>query len=165
VRGDARAASAALALLVAHAGCAITGTYEPRPSPRITPLDVTGQRVFVRDGRRQEVGLLGGGATELVRRDDAAVAEARKYRRDRLLAWTFSAASLGAFGAGAYFGLEKDQRHRGLGADLFFGGFLSSLVSLGLASAAAHDLMNAVTIFNDDLEGPSAARAPPYAPP
>ena len=155
------ARTVATALLLAHAGCAITGTYEPRPSPRITPLDVSGQRVFVRDGRRQEVGLLGGGAEELVRGDDAAIAEARPYRRHRLAAWTFSVASLGAFGAATYFSLEKDRRHEGLGADLFFGGFLASLVSLGFASAAAHDLTNAVDIFNDDLEAARAAGTPP----
>ena len=157
----ARTVAVAAGLLLAHAGCAITGTYEPRPSPRITPLDVTGQRVFVRDGRRQEVGLFGGGAEELVRGDDAAVAAVRPYRRNRLLAFTLSTAGLGAFGAATYFSLERDQRHEALGADLFFGGFLSSLVSLAFTSAATHDLMNGVTIFNDDLAAPPAARSPP----
>ena len=157
----ARAAAVAMALLAAHAGCAIMGTYEPRPSPRITPVDITGQRVFVRDGRRYDVGLLGGGAEALVRGDDAAVAEARPYRRDRLLSWTFLAASLGAFGAATTFSLERDHRHEALGADLFFAGFVSSLVSVAFASAAAHDLTNAVVIFNDDLEPARAASPPP----
>lgn len=160
-RARGRTAVVALALLLAHAGCAVTGSYEPRPSPRISPVDVTGQRVFVRDGRRYEVGLLaGGGAEDLVRGNELALSEARKVPRNRILGWLGFGLGVGATVSGGYFGLERDRQRSGLASELFFGGFASLLASIAFTSASNHHLVDAVDIFNDGLEPPAPAVPP-----
>ena len=131
-RAKLRGFALAAAALLATSGCAVTGTYEPRPSARISSVDATGYRIFVRDGERHEVGLLGGGAEELVRGDEAAVTEVRAHRRDRILAWSFLGLGLGGFTAGTILSLDKSHRHDELGAGLYFGAFAPIVASLHL---------------------------------
>ena len=148
----ARGVVLAVTALLAHAGCAVTGTYEPTPSPRISAVDATGYRTFVRDGQRHEVGLLGGGAEELVSGNEAAVAEAHAHRRDRILAWSFLGLGLGGFTAGTILNLDQRHRHDELGAGLYFGAFVPIITSVIFSSRAWHELANAINIYNDDLE-------------
>ena len=93
----ARAVTAAL--LVAQLACAGASSYEPRRSPRIAAVHING-RVYVRDGQRYEISLLGGGGEELVASNEAATALMRKHRRKQIWAWSLLGLGLGTVIAG-----------------------------------------------------------------
>jgi hypothetical protein len=152
--GRSRAGALCLLALAAHAGCAVTGTYEPRPSPRISKLDPTG-RVYVRDGRRFELGLAGS-AEDLVRGNELAVEHARRYRRRQTAALAVYGLGLASFGTGLGL-LVPPRRSDGrfvAGNVLFLASSVSMIVAAVFFSSAIGNLEDAVNIYNDALEGP-----------
>jgi hypothetical protein len=144
------AVAATLVVAVAAAGCVTT--YQPRPGPRISR--VTGNVTFVREGRTYNMGLLGGGAEELVAGDARAVEYARAYHRRMRLAGILYITGLVAIVAGAAIESSNEgSLAKGAGAGLFAAGVVSSLpVSLYLISTGAPLLTDAVNVYNDDLE-------------
>ena len=157
----ARAACAAL--LVAQFGCAGASSYEPRRSPRIAAVHING-RVYVRDGQRYEIGLLGGGGEDLVAGNDTATALIRKHRRKQIWSGSLLGLGLGTVIAGNALFYAADDRN-GAGIAVAWIGLIPMVVSAALSNSARHDLVNAVNIYNDALEGPIAPDAFDALPP
>jgi hypothetical protein len=152
-------------LLVAQLACAGAASYEPRPSPRIAALHING-RVYVRDGQRFEVGLLGGGGEALVAGNDTATALMRKHERKQTASWILFGLGLGTSIAGNTLFFNGDGHDR-LGVGLAWLGLVPMATSLVLLLSAQHDRVNAVNVYNDALEGPiapDAFQAPPPPP-
>jgi hypothetical protein len=152
------ARSVGAVLLVAQLACAGAASYQPRPSPRIAPLHING-RVYVRDGQRFEIGLLGGGGGEaLVAGNETATALMRKHQRKQTASWILFGLGLGTSIAGTTLVFTGDDHER-LGVGLAWLGLLPMAISLGFSLSARHDLVNAVNVYNDALEGPIAPDA------
>jgi hypothetical protein len=151
-------------LLVAQLACAGSASYQPRPSPRIAPVHVSG-RVYVRDGQRFEIGLLGGGGEALVAGNETATALMRKHQRKQTASWILFGLGLGTSVAGSTLALAGEGPDL-LGLGLAWLGLLPMAISLGFSLSGRHDLVNAVNIYNDALEGPIAPDAfhPPPPP-
>lgn len=139
-----------VALAVLATGCA--ATYQPQPSRRIALVHTSG-RVFVRDGQRFEVGMLGGGAEALVAGNDLALSRARKLRRDSILAGSFYGLGVATFVTGAVFLTGDDER--GLSTGLMLGSLAPLIVSGVFFASARRELLNAVNVYNAALEGPA----------
>jgi hypothetical protein len=153
------------ALFVAPLACAGAASYEPRPSPRIAAVHING-RVYVRDGQRYEIGLLGGRGEELVAGNDTATALMRKHRSKQIWSLSLLGLGLGTAIAGNVL-LRADDANalpvRGLAVSWL--GIASMAASLAFSYSAHHDLVNAVNVYNDALEGPIAPRAFDALPP
>jgi hypothetical protein len=167
VAGRSRGVALGLSVLFAHGACSITGTYEPRPSRRITQLD-GGGRVYVRDGRRFELGLTGS-AVELVSGNDLAVDYAHRYRRRQIAGLTCYAVGLAAALTGiALLAVPDRSDGRTVAGNVLLGTSLVPMtLSLPFIFTAHGRLQDAVNIYNDGLEGPLAPDAfePRYTPP
>ena len=157
--------SVGVALLVAQLACAGAATYQPRPSPRIAVVHING-RVYVRDGQRYEIGLLGGGAEELVASNDTAVALARKHRRKQIWSMSLFGVGLGTAIAGNTLFWTADAGDERRGLALVWLSLIPIVASAVFFNSARHDLDNAVNIYNDALDGPIAPDAfDPLPPP
>jgi len=150
------ARSVCAAVLVAQFACATS--YEPRPSPRIAAVDIN-RRVYVRDGQRYEIGLFGGNGEALVAGNDAATTLMRKHRHKAIPGVSLFGLSLATFITGHVL-FWTDDRDRGLAVLSL--NLVPMFVSAVLVTSARHDLVNAVNIYNDALEGPIAPD--PFAP-
>ena len=158
----ARAVSAAV--LVVQLACAGAGRYEPRRSARIAAVHING-RVYVRDRQRHEIGLLGGGGEELVAGNETATALMRKHRRKQIWSGSLLGLGLGTVIAGNVLFYTADDRNLGPGLAVVWLGLIPTVVSAVFASSARHDLLNAVNVYNDALEGPIAPDAFDAPPP
>lgn len=156
------ARSVTAALLVAQLACA--SSYEPRRSPRIAAVHVNG-RVYVRDGQRYEIGVFGGGGEGLVANNDAATALMRKHQRKEIWGWSLFAVGLGTSIAGNTWLRTADADNRRPGLAVAWLGLVPMLASLVFFTSARHDLVNAVNVYNDALDGPIAPDAFDAAPP
>jgi hypothetical protein len=144
-------ATVVVALLFAQSGCAITGTYEPKPSRRIAPLDVAG-RVYVREGRRYNVGVFGS-AEDLVRGNDLAVAEARASFRKSTAGWLLYGIGTSLLATGII--LDASRRtETPVETALILGSLVPLIASAPFIAGATVSRQNAVNIYNDSLEGP-----------
>jgi hypothetical protein len=146
------------AVLVAQLACAGAGSYEPRPSPRIAAVHING-RTYVREGQRYEIGLLGGNGEALVAGNEQATSLMRKHRRKQLWTWSLLGLAIGTEVAGGAMLATSDEYHRGPGMAVTWLALVPLLTSLVIATSARHDLVNAVNIYNDALEGPIAPDA------
>jgi hypothetical protein len=153
-----------VALLVAQVGCATS--YEPRRSPRIAAVHVNG-RVFVRDGQRYEIGILGGNGEALVGGNEAATALMRKHRTKQI--WGVSLLGLGIAAGitGQVMFQTADPHDRGPGVLVGALALFPVLAAAVVVASSRHDLANAVNLYNDALEGAIAPDAfePPPPPP
>jgi hypothetical protein len=159
--------SVAVALLVAQLACAGAASYQPRPSPRIAAVHING-RVYVRDGQRYEIGMLGGGAEELVANNEMATALAHKHRRKQVWAMSFFGLGLGASIAGnaLFWTADAQDTNRARGLAIVGLTLIPIVASAAFFNSARHDLDNAVNIYNDALDGPIAPNAfDPLPPP
>jgi hypothetical protein len=119
----------------------------------------------VRDGQRYEIGVLGGGGEELVAGNEAATALMRKHRRKQIWSGSLLGLGLGTVIAGNALFYAADDRNRS-GIAVAWIGFIPMVASIVLSTSARHDLVNAVNIYNDALEGPIAPDAfDPLPPP
>ena len=159
--------SVGAALVVAQLACAGAASYQPRPSPRIASVHING-RVYVRDGQRYEIGLLGGGAEELVGGNEMATALAHKHRRKQIWAVSLTCLGLGASMAGnaLFWTADEHDSGRARGLAVVGLGLIPIVASAVFFNSARHDLDNAVNIYNDALDGPIAPNAfDPLPPP
>jgi hypothetical protein len=156
--------SVGAALLVAQLACAGSASYQPRPSPRIASVHING-RVYVRDGQRYEIGLLGGGGEELVANNETATALVRKQRRKQIWATSFFGLGLGTSIAGNALFWTADAQDSRRGLAIAWLGLVPLVVSAAFFNSARHDLENAVNIYNDALDGPIAPNAFDALPP
>ena len=156
--------SVSAALLVTQLGCAGAASYQPRPSPRIASVHING-RVYVREGQRYEIGLLGGGAEELVAANETATALARKHRRKQIWATSLFGLGLGTSIAGNVLFWTADAQDRRPGVAIAWLSLIPLVASAVFFNSARHDLENAVNIYNDALEGPIAPNAFDALPP
>jgi hypothetical protein len=158
--------SVGAALIVAQLGCAGAASYQPRPSARIASVHING-RVYVRDGQRYEIGLLGGGGEALVASNDMATALMRKHHRKEI--WGVSLFSLGAAtsiaGNAMFWTADPGDSGRGRGLAIAWLGLVPIIASAVFFNSARHDVENAVNIYNDALEGPIAPDAFDPSPP
>jgi hypothetical protein len=145
-----RVCALALLVLAAHAGCAVTGTYEPRPSRRISQLDPGGQ-LYVRDGRRFQVGVTADGE-DLVSGNDAAVRLARRGHRQAVSGWILYASGVAALATGVGLVVASDNRGDGAVAGRILVGtsLVPMLASMSFLLASRANLQDAVNIYNDD---------------
>lgn len=160
------ARSLCVAILVAQLACAGASSYEPRPSPRIAAVHING-RVYVRDGQRYEIGLLGGNGEALVAGNDAATTLARKHQHKAIWGWSLFGLGLATSITGNALVFSRDANDRPPGLVIVpLLGLLPLVASAVLLASARHDLVNAVNIYNDALDGPLAPDAfAPAAPP
>jgi hypothetical protein len=137
-----------------HAACAMSGSYAPLPSHRIARID-SNEGHFVRDGKRFELGLVGDAAA-LVRGNDFAVQRARSYRRNQIAALAIYGVGLGMLGAGIGLsaGARQGSRAWTAGDVLWITSLIPVLASIPFLLAARRNLLDAVNIYNDGLEGP-----------
>ena len=154
-----RPVSALVVAVLALGGCA--ATYAPRPSPRIVSLDIGGH-IYLREGRRYALGNAGD-AEDLVRGNDAAVAEARAYRRYALTGLTLY--GVGVATLATSFVLLQYPSKQGLGAGLWLASLPTMLVSIPFFAGSRTKLQNAVNIYNDGLEEPAPRIETPAAAP
>jgi hypothetical protein len=156
----------ALLALVANGACAVTGTYEPRSSRCISQLDPAA-RVYVREGRRIEVGLAGS-AEDLVSGNDLAIRFARRSHRQVIAGWTLYTTGVAALGTGIALlaSSRRDADGAVAGRILVGTSLVPMIVSLPLFLAAFANRQDAVNIYNDALEGAIDAHAfDDHAPP
>jgi hypothetical protein len=149
-----RAAALGLVALSMHAGCAVTGTYEPRPSRRISQLDPGGQ-VYVRDGRRFRVGVTADGE-DLVSGNDVAVRLARRGHRQVVAGWIIYATGVAALATGVGLLAASDDHGGGAlaGRIVVATSLVPMLASLPFLLGGRANLQDAVNVYNDDLDRP-----------
>jgi hypothetical protein len=159
--------SVSVVLLVVQVACAGAATYQPRPSPRIAAVHING-RVYVRDGQRYEIGLLGGGSEELVAGNETATALMRKQRPKQIWAVSLFGLGLGTSIAGnaLLFTTDANDSGRGRALGVAWLGLIPLVASAVFFNSARHDVENAVNVYNDALDGPIAPDAfAPLPPP
>jgi hypothetical protein len=154
-----RAGAMALLFLFAHAGCAVTGTYEPRPSPHISKLD-PGGRIFARGGRHFEPGLTAD-AEDLVSGNELAVAYARRAHHQMVAGLVLYAAGVATLATSlVLLGQTEDPAHNTAARVVLPLSLVPLFVSLGLVFTARGNVEDAVNIYNDGLYESGLDRQP-----
>ncbi len=148
-----RAALVALALV----GC--NSMYFPRSRGRVAVTIRDGKPVYVRDGNVYEAGVLGGGLSDAVAGNRAAMAAANEYS-DRVTTGLIAMlAGLGAFGGGAGWAIHDAAATNGnpnLAGPALLGlaGFVLALVGTVYMTTAEPYRWDAINLFNDAHDAP-----------
>ena len=147
-------------------GCATH--YQPVSSPYLVPVQTGTTPDFVRDGQRYEMGYWGSGALGMVAGNPVAEAHVRDLRGQRITSSVFLALTGIAMASSiaTIIRMEEGGREsRGKYALASFllvdVGLIVGLVSLHYQSKAQRTLLDAVNIYNGDVEQQRCCRAYP----
>jgi hypothetical protein len=147
--------------LVLIGATACGATYHPRPGPRIVEVN----RELFRDGRRFPIGMLGGGAAEVVAGDPRALEYAERKRSLARTGWLAYGLGLLTLVAGS---IGAAALPEGVRTPVFVSawGLGVGACTLGIywdikGNAAMRD---AVNVYNDDLDAVRMAVPPTVAP-
>src|SRR5262249_2422039 len=122
-------------------------------------------RVYVRNGQRYEIGLLGGNGEALVAGNEMATTLMRKSRHKEIWGWSIFGLGVGTWITGSVLVWRADANDRTPGFFVSWLALVPLLASAVITPSARHDLVNAVNVYNDSLEGPIAPDAFDAPPP
>jgi hypothetical protein len=141
--------AAAFTIGALSSGCSTT--YQPQRSGRVGLVIYNGVAMYVKDGRRTPVGPLGGDLEQLVAETPAAVASARRARKQLSVGVPSYAGGLGGVVVGLTLATPVGWVILGVGAALAGTG-------LALMGAGVTNAIDAVNVHNDAA---SATASPP----